>query len=310
MIRGSNRRSVPQFHKSRHRFALLGIGALAVAGVVMLPSCEEKRPHAANIVTDTIFDTEYVLLTFYRLDTLPPRHSITNLRLYIDDANPYNNPGAQRCRATIYPRNPAESTAYSLDRFDGCFDLKTVNTDYILDSINGLLEFIQPISTNYTVGVSYISGPDTVGGYYWVNPQTGETLLVLKLIKPQRSDSSSQTWGLEMKNVYSLGAEDITCESVKVIRWLPGENPREVDENGGRFLHLVGLDPDDDGIVAWPQLDPSRGYLICANPFPFLAESLTVKDSIYGRDYPSSYHSPKYRLVVKYSKADTSGTLR
>jgi len=73
-----------------------------------------------------------------------------------------------------------------------------------------------------------------------------------------------------------------------------------------RFLHLVGLDPDDDGIVAWPELDRSRGYLICGRSF--MAESLTVKDSIYGSGSPS--HAPKYRFVVKYSVADTSGAPR
>jgi hypothetical protein len=113
-----------------------------------------------------------------------------------------------------------------------------------------------------------------------------------------------------MKNAYGLGVRDIKLDSVKLVRWLPGENPTEIDENGKRFLHLVGLDPDDDGDVAWPALDSSGGYLFCSYSFPFMAESLTVKDSIYGPDSPQSSASPKYRFVIKYSKEDTSSAPR
>jgi hypothetical protein len=280
---------------------LLGIGALAIVVVAMFPSCAGNRPPGESFVTDTIFDTDFLRYTFYRVDTLV-RHGITNLHVYIDDGNQYNNTGAQRCRATIYPSLPAESTAYSGDRFDGYFDLKMVNTDW-LSSQSGSIEFLTPISSNYTIGVSYVDGPDTVGGYEWWNPETSESLLVLKLIKPMQPDTSSRTWNLGKMNVYSLGARNLRPDSTRLVRWLPGEDPREVDENGKRFLHLVGLDPDDDGIVAWPQFDRTKGRLICVYTYPFLAESLTVKDSIYGFGTPST--APKYRFVVKYSVADT-----
>ncbi len=292
----------------------MGIGALAVAVVVMLPSCEANKPPVTKIVTDTIFDTDYLHWTFFSLDTptynhLPePRHPITNLRVYIDDGNPQNNIGSQRCRATVCPFSPGDSARYGGDVFDGYFDLKMLGTDYVFYPTSGIIQFVTPISSNYTIAIAYDEGPDTIGGYNWWNPVTGESLLVLKLIKPMQTDPTSQTWNLGMKNVYGLGAKNIKLDSVKLVRWLPWENPREVDENGRRFLYLVGLDPDDDGVVVWPQFESSAGYLICGYSLPFVAESLTVKDSIYDPHIP--YYLGNYRFVVKYTLPDTSGARR
>jgi len=286
------------------RYALLGIGAALVATAVILPSCTPSGPPGTNVVTDTIFDTDFLRFTFYRVDTLV-RHGVTNLHVYIDDGNPYNNTSAQRCLATVFPAQPESIPPYSADRFVGYFDSKLADSDYSFSSL-GIIEFTDLISSNYTIGVSYVDGPDTVGGNWWQSPQGGESLLVLKLVKPQRMDTVSQTWCLSTRNIYGLGAKHVTLDSVKLVRWLPGEDPREVDENGRRFLHLVGLDPDDDGIVVWPEFDSSGGYLICANSF--LAESLTVKDSIYGPE--GSGRPPKYRFVVKYTLADTSSAPR
>lgn len=289
---------------SNRRFALLGIGVALVATAVILPSCTPAGPPSTNVVTDTIFDTEYLRYTFYRVDTMV-RHGITDLRVYIDDANPYNNTNSLSCLATVFPTQPESFPPYNGDRFAGCFDSKLADTDYFSSS-QGIIEFISPLSSNYTIGVSYVDGPDTVGGYWWQSPQVGESLLVLKLVKPQRMDTVSLTWCLGTRNIYSLGVKNVALDSVRLVRWLSNEIPREVDENGRRFLYLVGLDPDDDGIVVWPQFDSSGGYLICGKTF--LAESLTVKDSIYGPDGSNS--SPKYRFVVKYTVADTDGAPR
>jgi len=262
-------------------------------------------------VTDTIFDTDYLRWTFFSLDTPvggylpPPRYPITNLRVYIDDGNPYNNTDSLKRRATIYPFSPGDTARYPGDVVDGHFDLKILAADYLFDSSAGIIQFAPPISDNYTVGVAYIEGPDTVGGYWWRNPQTSESLWILKLVKPMRMDTASRTWNLGMKNAYGLGAKNVKLDSVKLVRWLPGESPTEYDENGRRFLFLVGLDPDDDGIVRWPQFDSSGGYLFCSCSYPFIAESLTVKDSIYGPSSPFA-NGPKYRFVIKYAKVDTS----
>jgi hypothetical protein len=263
---------------------------------------------------DTIYDTDFLRWTFFSLDTpvgqyLPaPRHPITNLRVYLDDGNPYNNTGAQQGRATVYPFSPGDSAHYSGDVADGYFDLKMPNTDYVFTSQTGVIQFVTPISSNYTIAVAYDEVVDTVGGYNWWNPVTGESLLVLKLIKPQSPDSTSLTWTNELKNVYKLSAQNVKLDTVKLVRWLPSENPTEVDENGIKFTQLIGLDPDGDGIINWPQLDRVNGYLMPNKLFPFIAESLTVPDSIYRLDHLSSW-SRKYLFVVTYSTALASYSL-
>ena len=168
-----------------------------------------------------------------------------------------------------------------------------MNTDY-LSSTQDIIEFINFISSNYTVGVTYVDGPDTVGGRNWWNQETGESLLVLKLVKPQRNDSISRTRPLELKNIYRLNARDVKLDTIRLWRWLTSENnPVEVDERGGKFLRLIGMDPDGDDKVTPPQLDKTKGYLIANNPYPFIAESLTHPDSIYLLNNPSSYPGRK-----------------
>jgi hypothetical protein len=285
-----------------------GIDIYAVAAREQSESQTQEFRLRNQSHVDTIYDTDFLRYTFYRVDTLV-RHGITNLHVYIDDGNQYNNTGAQRCRATIYPSQPTDSTAYSGDRFDGYFDLKMVNTDY-LSSQSGIIEFLTPISSNYTIGVSYVDGPDTVGGYNWWNEVSGESVFVLKLVKPQRTDSTSRTWPLELKNIYRLSARDIKLDTIRLWRHLPSENnPVEVDERGGKFLRLVGFDPDGDDKVTWPELDKTKGYLISDYQYPFIAESLTHPDSIYLLNNPSSYAGRKYFFVVKYSTARESYNL-
>jgi hypothetical protein len=261
---------------------------------------------------DTIWDTDFLRYTIYRLDTAVTPRNIGDLRVYIDDGNPYNNTGAQRCRATIYPDNPAESPAYSGDQLDGYFDLKLGNTDYYVPPTSDYIEFNpQSMSSNYTVAISYKynSGRDSSGGYKWYNEATGETLLVLKLLKPQRPDSTSLTWNLEFKNIYSIAAQDIKLDTIRLLRRAAGEQPTEMDEKGINFLRLIGLDPDGDGTVTWPQLDKHKGYLVCPHRFPFVSESLTVPDSIYDLNNPTSYPQRKYFFVIKYSTAKESYNL-
>lgn len=264
---------------------------------------------------DTIYDTDFLRWTFFSVDTpvngsLPAlRYPITNLRVYVDDANPYNNNSAQQGRATVYPSSPGDTTVhYTGDVDDGFFDLKMPNTDYIFTSQTGIIQFLTPIGSNYTIGIAYDEGPDTVGGHKWWNEAISESVLVLKLIKPQTPDSTSLTWTNELKNVYKLSDRDVKLDTVEVIRWRANENPTVLDENGHKFTQLIGLDPDGDGIINWPQLDATNGYLIPTPLYPFTSESLTVPDSIYRLNNPNSW-SRKYLFVVTYSTALSSYSL-
>jgi hypothetical protein len=295
-----------------------GIDLYAVAAQEQSQSQTQTFELRNQSHVDTIYDTDFLRWTFFLVDTpvngkpVAPRYPITNLRVYIDDGNQYNNTGSQQGRATVYPFSPGDTTVhYGGDVFDGYFDLKMPNTDYIFTTgtnTPSTIQFLTPISSNYAIGIAYDEGPDTVGGYNWWNPAKGESVLVLKLIKPQNPDSTSLTWTNEIKNVYKLSDRNVKLDTVQVLRWLPGENPTPLDENGGKFTQLIGLDPDGDGIINWPQLDAVNGYLAPTPLYPFISESLTVPDSIYRLNSPSLWPH-KYEFVVTYSTALSSYSL-
>jgi hypothetical protein len=261
--------------------------------------------------TDTIYDYEYLRHTIYWVaDTLPT--GIGNVRVYVDDGNPSNNANSIRCLATVHPDNPAETTlTYPGDRTIGYFEPKMPNTDFYVPDSGQYIEFLNQSMRDYTVAISYTynRGRDSAGGGKWVhqiNPDSSEELLVLKLIKPRTPDSLSRTWPLEARNIYDLGARDITLDSVRLLRAAAGETPTELDTSGHSFLRLVGLDPDEDSRITWPQLDRRKGYLICPRRYPFIAESLSVPDSFYTLTHPEYYVNRKYYFVLKYSTAKES----
>ena len=293
-----------------------GVNLYAVAAQEQSETQSAQFSPQTSSETDTIWDTDYLQNTFFRIDDSVSA-PFSNLRVYYDDDNSYNNAGIQHGRATIYPFDPARDTApYGPDIFDGYFDIMTPNKDYITPTDNSYIQFINPIGSNYTIGVSYsyVRGRDTiqVGGNRWVNPVTGDTMLILKIIKLQTPDSVSRTWDLEWRNVYRIGSgtSEIKLDSISIVRQIPGQQPSlNVDENGQTFLHLIGLDPDGDGLVQSPQLDRQRGYLICDSAFPFQARGLTQPDSIYLIKDPTQDGLRKYYFVAKYSTATQSYNL-
>ncbi|MEO0108067.1 MAG: hypothetical protein ABIK62_02700, partial [candidate division WOR-3 bacterium] len=134
--------------------------------------------------------------------------------------------------------------------------------DYYVPASDEYIELMpNVVFSSYAVAVSftYNNGTDTVGGRRWYNPATGESLLVLKLLKPLRSDSMSRTWNLELRNIYKVGGaqKNVRLDTVRLIRHAPGDPEQgvQIDERGSNFLQLVGLDPDGDGTVTWPQFD-------------------------------------------------------
>lgn len=302
------------------RKGLFGVSGKAKVGGVDLygvASREESQGETkefrgqTRLVYDTIYDPEFLRRTFYSLGEASSAR-ISDLRVYIKDGSVMG----ESAKATVLLDYPDSIPShYRYDREEGLFSLKTRNQDYVFHEDGNIIEFIRNIpNITHTVAVSYVVDNIRVGG---IRIMQGDTSLVLKLIKPSREDTLSRCWNYELKNVYSIGNRDISIEDIKILRYEQGADPtnyKEIETEGitsGRtFLRLLGLDPDNNGKVEWPQFDASRGFLIFPFAQPFAVESLSVRNrDIYFKNYPSVTENKKYLIVLSYTTSRGSFNL-
>ena len=264
-----------------------------------------------RLVTDTIYDIDFLRRTFFSLGELA-NIRITDLRVYLNDGSVVSG---ETAIATVLPLLPQDTPPYRYDRDVGRYTLKVRGQDYIFHEESNVIEFTRntPLSTTWGVAVSYIAGNDTVGGRRVLS--SNDTVLVLKMIKPRSPDTLSWCWDYELKNIYSLGVKDVKIEDIKILR---DESGTEIDaelesdgpKRGQTFLRILGLDPDNNGKVEWPEFDASNGYLVFPKPFPFDDESISVRERvIYRRDALSSNEGRKYYFAINYTTSKGSFNL-
>jgi hypothetical protein len=169
------------------------------------------------------------------------------------------------------------------------------------------------VYTHYTPGV----GRDTVRvgnlGYRPNNSnRDADTTFVLKLLKARAPTFEFSTWTLMWRNVYDLGARNLSSDGFE-LKIYKGQGVRATDleDEGGRcYITLLGLDrknnntqqPGPDCIFDFDNtmIDASRGHLIFPRQQPFISESLTVTvPSIYRRDQGNLHDSSVYYIYVK-----------
>jgi hypothetical protein len=298
-------------------FGLSGRGKLGPIDLYMVASREEAQGESkefrgrTRIMYDTIADVEFVRRTFFSLGE-PPGARIFNLRVYVKD----NTTQGESALATVFPQFPESiPTHYPYDREIGFFSLKIRDQDYLFHEEGNVIEFIRNTpQANYAVAVSYVVEGETVGGIKIVN---NIPTLVLKLIKPSREDTLSLCWNYELKNVYRLGGNDIKLEGIKILRIESGVEPvnykdyeTEGPTAGRTFINILGLDPDGDGKLEWPQFDGARGLIVFPFARPFDYESIAIRNPIiYRRIYPSITEDKKYLIVVSYTTTKSSFSL-
>lgn len=288
-----------------------GIDLYAVASREESQSQTQSFTGRRRVTVDTLYDTEYEQQRFYRI---PVDTRITGIRVYIDDRNPGNNQSAVKGIATVFPDNPTwlpdtASGQWTWDRAGGDFDLKSLNSDFVIHPDN-VIEFTPPLTGREVVGLVIQTDSGTIGGNIWNDS------LVLKLLKPERPDSLSFTWNYELRNAYSLGRTDIRLHSLRILRKdMSGVNYIDYEDNpaspgyGRKFVEILGLDADGDGVVEYPFFDPRPGLIRFPQDAPFASSVLSVRDScIYRRDPDELREGEgrKYRLVVEYSSATES----
>ncbi|MBM3313125.1 hypothetical protein FJY70_00870, partial [candidate division WOR-3 bacterium] len=282
-----------------------GVDLYAIASREQSQSQTQSFTGKRRVSVDTIYEYRYVTRRFYYLDA---PGTITNLRVYVDDRNPGNNQSAYKAIATVFPDAPDSIPSHwTYDRAPGDFDLKSLGKDYLLQPGN-VLEFTSQLGAQEVVGLVIYTNQDTIGG------NKKQDTLILKLLKPQMPDSLSLTWDYELRNVYQLPQSDISLSSFSLQFNTPQGSPAiETDtagaNQGRKLTDILGLDPNLDGRLEYPEFDGKTGLVRFPGRRPFDSSALSTRDRIIYRVDPMSLDpglGRMYRMVVEYSSAAES----
>ncbi len=219
-----------------------------------------------------------------------------------------------------------------------------INTDnhwYVLSPDSFYIRFNYPLTSTDVLGVymevKRANGQvDTIGGGMIYNgsdtTMTGDTVLVLKLIKGDEDTRQRVTYYYEWKNVYDLRGRDIEKEgfSVNIFKAPQGleDNTSRIDyqerpaqEGGGslKYIQLLGLDrsrnsssaydPTADNLVDLngTVVDLARGHLVFPDRYPFNTHaSFTGRpgDTLYEK-VPSVYVTDSTRSTEYFLEIST-----
>jgi hypothetical protein len=282
-----------------------GVDVYAIASREESQSQTQSFTGRRRVSTDTIYEYRYVPRRFYHVDA---PGTISNLRVYVDDRNSTNNQSSYKAIATIDPSHPEDTMPnplWTYDRAPGDFDLKSLGKDYFLRPGN-IIEFSPALNQSDVVGLVIFTDSGTIGG------DSLQDSLVLKLLKPQTPDSRSLTWDYEQRNVYSLRQADVSLSSLRLFRDEPGAADVEYEDaganSGRKFLELLGLDPNGDGRVEYPEFESKTGLIRFPGARPFDTSALSERDPvIYQQDQPLGIgEGVKYYMVAEYSSAAES----
>jgi len=276
------------------------IGDWAITAI----ASQEKGQHESTSITGNtsttpteIKDYNYLDLTYFWIDSsfIYPwvwpdmvnsnmtGDSIVQFTLWIDDQNLSNNinDGAIEGDAMPHP----ESTYVENIGHHGNFH-QFSQEYYQIYRTQGwfYMTGYNQLSDNYAIACSYIlqhsdGSQDTVGGLY-IDPASGDTTLMLNLIRPPGMIASNPCWEQTWRNVYNLGSSGLDPDNVEIEIFLsPVSNNIITDTTQSppvNFLEVFGLDEINtsggtvpDALVDANMLNPSEGHLIFPVLHPF-----------------------------------------
>ncbi len=168
----------------------------------------------------------------------------------------------------------------SPDEFvEGYFIPLQEGVDYELNRYLGYLSLKRNLGSRQALAISF----------KYVDPATGQTISIgdvsqgggnrifLKLIRPQNVTTTNKAWELMMKNVYSVGAKNLTPDGLEVdIKYTEQNVPSSsLPQRTSIMLQDLGLDRVDNqgAVIPDNQIDFSTGTLDPANGkilFPYL----------------------------------------
>ncbi|MCK4578965.1 MAG: hypothetical protein KAU50_09250, partial [Candidatus Marinimicrobia bacterium] len=190
--------------------------------------------------------------------------------------------------AHIDPGNPEYMEKY---KEETSFERLEQDTDYSFDQQLGYIRLAMPASDRDIIAVAYTVGTtsgqpgdsvtvaEVVGDLYYSYGDS--TDIQLKLIKAHGQKAEDPTWPLEFKNVYFLGATQISPEgfSVRIIDRDSNTGNSDRFTNGWTFLRIFGLDrwdksgnpnPDDEIDIHPSVVKLSLGELHFPSLLPFV----------------------------------------
>lgn len=290
-----------------------GVDVYAIASQEQSQSQTQSFTGKRQVKTDTIYEYDFVGRRFYHIP-IDTSASIISLRVYVDDGNVSNNQSAYRAIATFYPDSvdwfPSK---WDYDRWPGDFDLKSLTKDYVVQP-GHIIDFLTPLGQSDVVGLEIVTADTTIGGNRKDSLNRLNDTIMLKLLKPQKPDLHSLAWDYEQRNYYQLRQDGITLDSASLqYNTAQGGPAIETDTAGAnkdhKFLEILGLDPNRDGRLEYPEFDGSTGLIRFPGRHPFDSSALSVRDSLIYRVDPATLtrgEGRSYRLVVQYSSATES----
>ncbi|MDI6401012.1 cell surface protein SprA [Balneolaceae bacterium ANBcel3] len=173
----------------------------------------------------------------------------------------------------------ASDFGVSSDEFvEGVFEPLVENIDYEFDENTGRLTLDSRLDPNQALAVSFsYVGPAGQTVHVGDRVSGGSERLFLKLLRPSNMTTSSSTWNLTMRNVYSLNATNLSPDDLEVDIVYDGGNSPQTSLPGMNNILLrdLGLDrvnssgqpnPDNQIDFGTGTLDATRGRII----FPYL----------------------------------------
>ena len=124
------------------------------------------------------------------------------------------------------------------------FKLLTAESEYTVDRKLGYIRLKSPLQSSEILACAYTTATDTIGDIVTLS----DTLIFLKLIRPDNPQPSDSTWGLEFKNVYSLQAIKIDEEGFEFDVYRSAGtagaevNTQDVDGEPKSFMEILGID--------------------------------------------------------------------
>jgi len=225
---------------------------------ILLVSCGSDDEFVERQIRD--YEYEKNLYFFHRnsyKDALYPTvrtqfvarsHRIIDIEVYLSAAG--NETGNFEAMAVPEPKDvndPQFDLVLSAGEI-GRFKRLTQNVDYEINENFGFIRMKTFINNNDMLAVTFEDEIGiTVGGQIVTRGEGQDSLVVLKLIRSRNHVPYHPTWGLEFKNVYSLGATGISEDGFELTIVFDGGNaePQERDSSGTSYLQIFGLDSLD-----------------------------------------------------------------
>lgn len=305
----------------RGEFNFAGLKIQAVASREKGEQAEGTVTGGATRDTVLLYDRDYAKGKFFYLQD---SDSIVHIDVFLHD-----NLGAQGSqsdeiyRAVFYYYDPVTFTFDSAYREESQCRLLNEQEDYIFHYDSKILEMKNQVTDGSILGVHYITASGREVGY--VSSSTDSTN-ILRVVRPSRymTDANNlvdkqdtllyRVFNNELKYIYDFGETHVSPEDVelRILRDSLGTDEWVEGEGGKTYLHLLGLDQNNDGKIdpyiningkVYTVFDGLNGYIIFPYALPFISDSLNDPDSIiYTKPMLRENEGMKYKLVFVIKK--------